>query len=53
MVDGCDRVINDEEINVLLDQRLFVLSADEHEAFMQALDNPPLPNEALRKLLSS
>lgn len=40
-------------IDVLLDQRLFVLDAAQHKAFMAALDNPPLPNPALKKLLSS
>jgi uncharacterized protein (DUF1778 family) len=40
-------------IDVLLDQRLFVLSTEQHDAFMNALDNPPLPNAELKKLLSS
>jgi uncharacterized protein (DUF1778 family) len=40
-------------IDVLLDQRLFVLNAEQHDAFMSALDNPPLPNAELKKLLSS
>lgn len=40
-------------IDVLLDQRLFVLNERQHEAFMEALDNPPLPNAALKNLLSS
>ena len=40
-------------MDVLLDQRLFVLNAEQHDAFMHALDNPPLPNAALKKLLSS
>jgi uncharacterized protein (DUF1778 family) len=40
-------------IDVLLDQRLFVLNADQHDAFMNALENPPLPNAELKKLLSS
>jgi uncharacterized protein (DUF1778 family) len=40
-------------IDVLLDQRLFVLNAEQHDAFMNALDNPPLPNAELKKLLSS
>jgi uncharacterized protein (DUF1778 family) len=39
-------------IDVLLDQRLFGLSAEQHEAFMQVLDHPPPPNAALKKLLS-
>jgi uncharacterized protein (DUF1778 family) len=40
-------------IDVLLDQRLFVLTSEQHDAFMEALDNPPLPNAALKNLLSS
>jgi|ERR1700757_4331832 uncharacterized protein (DUF1778 family) len=40
-------------IDVLLDQRLFVLNAEQHEAFMAVLDNPPMPNAALKQLLSS
>lgn len=40
-------------IDVLLDQRLFVLNNDQHAAFIEALDNPPMPNAALKKLLSS
>ena len=40
-------------IDVLLDQRLFVLNAEQHEAFTAALDHPPLPNTALKALLSS
>uniref|UniRef100_UPI0038F71664 type II toxin-antitoxin system TacA family antitoxin n=1 Tax=Streptomyces turgidiscabies TaxID=85558 RepID=UPI0038F71664 len=30
-------------IDVLLDQRLFVLDADRYDAFVHALDNPPAP----------
>src|ERR1700752_400742 len=40
-------------IDVLLDQRLFVLNAEQHDAFVEILDNPPMPNAALKKLLSS
>lgn len=40
-----------QAIDVLLDQRLFVLDADRHDAFMQALDNPPAPGPRLRSLL--
>lgn len=39
--------------DVLLDQRIFVLSPEQHDAFMDALDNPPKPNAALKRLLSS
>jgi uncharacterized protein (DUF1778 family) len=37
MIDSARR----EAIDVLLDQRLFVLDAERHDAFMHALDNPP------------
>ena len=39
-------------IDVLLDQRLFELGADQWEAFNSALDNPPLPNEQLKQLMA-
>jgi uncharacterized protein (DUF1778 family) len=39
-------------IDVMLDQRLFVLDSDQHDAFMRVLDNPPPPNARLKKLLS-
>jgi uncharacterized protein (DUF1778 family) len=39
-------------IDVLLDQRLFHLSPEQHDAFMEALNNPPKPNAALKKLMS-
>ena len=38
-------------IDVLLDQRLFVLDPGRYERFMQALDNPPAPGVKLRALL--
>src|SRR5947209_2407318 len=37
-------------IDVLLDQRLFVLDAERYRAFMHALDNPPAPGPKLRAL---
>jgi uncharacterized protein (DUF1778 family) len=40
-----------EAIDVLLDQRLFVLDSGRYDAFMQALDNPPAPGRKLRSLL--
>jgi uncharacterized protein (DUF1778 family) len=40
-----------QAIDVLLDQRLFVLDAERYDAFMQALDNPPAPGPKLRALL--
>lgn len=40
-----------EAIDVLLDQRLFVLDDKRYDAFMTALDNPPAPGPKLRSLL--
>ena len=38
-------------IDVLLDQRLFVLDPERYDAFVEALDNPPAPGPKLRALL--
>jgi uncharacterized protein (DUF1778 family) len=38
-------------IDVLLDQRLFVLEPDQYDAFVAALDNPPPPDEKLIALM--
>lgn len=38
-------------IDVLLDQRLFVLDDARYDAFVHALDNPPAPGPKLRALL--
>jgi uncharacterized protein (DUF1778 family) len=38
-------------IDVLLDQRLFVLDPERYDAFVHALDNPPAPGSKLRSLL--
>jgi uncharacterized protein (DUF1778 family) len=40
-----------QAIDVLLDQRLFVLDSERYDAFMYALDNPPAPGPKLRSLL--
>jgi uncharacterized protein (DUF1778 family) len=40
-------------IEVLLDQRLFVLDDEQYSAFMDALDNPPKPNAWLRGLMTT
>jgi len=40
-----------QAIDVLLDQRLFVLESERYDAFMHALDNPPAPGPKLRSLL--
>jgi uncharacterized protein (DUF1778 family) len=41
----------EQAIDVLLDQRLFVLDSDRYGAFIHALDNPPAPGPKLRSLL--
>ena len=38
-------------IDVLLDQRLFLLDDDQHGAFMRALDDPPAPSARLKQLM--
>ena len=38
--------------DVLLDQRLFELEDDQWDAFVHALEDPPMPNTQLRKLLA-
>nr|WP_131119569.1 DUF1778 domain-containing protein [Lichenihabitans psoromatis] len=38
-------------IDVLLDQRLFVLDSERYDAFIHALDNPLAPGPKLRALL--
>lgn len=40
-------------VDVLLDQRLFALSASQYEAFLRVLDQPPEPSERLKELLAS
>ena len=47
MIDSARR----QAIDVLLDQRLFVLDSERFNAFMHALDNPPAPGPKLRSLL--
>lgn len=39
-------------VDVLLDQRVFTLDADQSEALADALANPPKPTEALRALMA-
>jgi uncharacterized protein (DUF1778 family) len=43
---------NRHAIDADLDQLIFVLDADQHEAFVHVLDNPPSPNDALKELLT-
>lgn len=40
-----------QAIDVLLDQRLFVLDSERFDGFMHMLDNPPAPGPKLRSLL--
>jgi uncharacterized protein (DUF1778 family) len=40
-----------QAIDVLLDQRLFVLDSDRYDAFVNALDTPPAPGPKLQSLL--
>jgi uncharacterized protein (DUF1778 family) len=47
MIDSARKVA----IDVLLDQRLFVLDPQRYDAFVHALDNPPAPGPKLRSLL--
>lgn len=41
-----------QAIDVLLDQRLFVLEDKAYDAFVDALDNPPAPGPKLRALMA-
>jgi uncharacterized protein (DUF1778 family) len=47
MIDSARKVA----IDVLLDQRLFLLDPERYDAFVHALDNPPAPGPKLRSLL--
>ncbi len=38
-------------IDILLDQRLFILDADKYDAFLDALDHPPKAGPALKALM--
>ncbi|ANW05984.1 DUF1778 domain-containing protein [Bradyrhizobium icense] len=40
-----------QAIDVVLDQRLFVLNSERYDVFVHALDNPPAPGPKLRSLL--
>lgn len=42
-----------EAIDVLLDQRIFELDSERYDAFLRILDNPPPPNEKLKRLLAT
>jgi hypothetical protein len=41
-----------QAIDALLDQRLFVLDSERHDAFMHGLENPPLAGPKFRSLPS-
>jgi uncharacterized protein (DUF1778 family) len=45
------RSARERAIDVLLDQRLFVLDSARHDALILALNNPPAPGPRLRALL--
>ncbi len=45
------RVIPEDEVR-FSEETAVVLSDDERERFLQALDHPPGPNDALRRLMS-
>lgn len=40
-----------QALDVLLDQRLFALDGQDHDAFVAALDQPPAPGPRLQALL--
>ena len=40
-----------QAVDVLLDQRLFMLDSERYDDFIHALDNPPAPGPKLRSLL--
>lgn len=40
-----------QAVDVLLDQRLFLLNSEQYDTFAQTLDNPPAPGSTLRSLL--
>jgi uncharacterized protein (DUF1778 family) len=40
-----------QAIDVLLDQRLFMLDSEKYEAFVAALDHPPAAGPALKALM--
>lgn len=40
-------------VDVLLDQRLFSLDAEQYEHFVRVLDETPLPNARLKQLFAS
>ena len=51
MTGGRDTLMPYEAIDVLLDQRQFVLANEHHDAFVNAIDHPPAPGPKLMSLL--
>jgi uncharacterized protein (DUF1778 family) len=47
MLDSARREAED----AILDQRTFFLDAEAHQSFLDMLDNPPAPSEALKALM--
>lgn len=43
----------EQAIDVLLNQTIFNLTAEQAEAFAQVLDNPPAPTQKLKALMQS
>ena len=41
-----------QAVDIVLDQRLFTLSAEQYDAFARALDEKPAPNDKLKRLMS-
>lgn len=40
-----------QAVDVMLDQRLFGLDPEQHDAFVRTLDNPPAPGPKLKSLM--
>jgi uncharacterized protein (DUF1778 family) len=38
-------------VDVLLDQRLFIIDSEQYDALQKALDDPPKPNDELKALM--
>lgn len=39
-------------IDVLLDQRLFTMTAEQYDSFLAVLHEPPIPNQKLKRLFA-
>ena len=39
-------------VDVLLDQRLFTLTTEQYSSFLSVLDQPPAPNQKLKRLFA-